>query len=141
MTKFIHRLLTVALVAVFACGQTFAAYTEITVQSPGTGGTDLDETAGVSGGTGTGLKFQNDGQTYIQIIEVSAGTPNVIVESNGTFRGVALTANNQTIATTANGIKIAGPFDPELFNDSNGFVRLNFTGGGETGATVAAFRK
>ena len=118
------------------------AYTQINVQKPGVGGTDLTDSNGVAGGAGTGYFFSNDGHTFLSIFNSGAGTPNVVVEASNTIKGYAI-SGDQTIALAANGStgdrKIAGPFDKSIF-DTDNTVQINFTGSNETDVRIAAFQ-
>lgn len=111
------------------------AYTAVARTALGVGGTRIDNIStatGVAGGAGTGYKFSNPGGNRLYVNNTGVGTPNVVVLASGTFKGVPLTANDQTLAVVASAQHGMGPFDTDIYNDSGGFIRVYFTGGDET---------
>ena len=110
----------------------YTAVARTTVSEAGTRVDNLSTGTGVAGGAGTGLKFLNDGRKLLYINNTGVGTPNVVVLASATFRGVALTTSNQTIATVSGSQHVAGPFPADVYNDSDGYVRIYFTGSNET---------
>lgn len=87
---------------------------------------------GVAGGAGTGLKFSNDGHQFLHVSNTGVGTPTVVVLASGRHLGAPLTTANETRVTESGEKLIMGPFPTALFNDSDGNVRVYFTGGDET---------
>lgn len=113
-------------------------YTQKGVNAPGPAGTRIDNIttdAGVAGGAGTGLKYSNDGHVMFALVNTAANTPNVVIEG-GILRGQSV--DDITIAMPANGVKIVGPYPPDLYSQG-GFIQMNFTGGNETDMAVYAF--
>lgn len=117
------------------------AYTAISRTKVTKAGVRFDNigSAGVAGGAGTGYKFSNDGTVLLFINNTSVNAPNCVVLASGTFKGVALTADNKTIAMASGTKYIAGPFEPEIFNDSAGMVNIYFSGSNETDLKVVPF--
>ena len=118
------------------------AYTAVNLTTPGAAGTRVDNTgqAGVAGGAGTGHKVRNDGSVLFYVHNTAANTPTMTFLASGTYKGEALTVANETITTVANGEYIAGPFDPEIFNDADGYIRVYYGGSNETELKFVAFK-
>jgi hypothetical protein len=125
------------------------AYTAVNVQTTTSGGIIPTETAGVSGGAGTGHKFSNDGKTAFLIQNTGAGTPNVVFLPGGTYRGTTLAVSHlETVALAAadssGDHKIAGPFPKDVFDQQGttdpGLVYVYYTGSNETDVRITPFR-
>jgi len=118
------------------------AYTAINVSTSLASGLRVDNAgqAGVEGGAGTGHKFSNDGNVYVYIHNTAANTPAVVFLASGTFRGAALTTANVTVTTVANGEYIIGRFDPAVFNDADGYVRVYYSGNNEDEVKILPFK-
>jgi hypothetical protein len=89
--------------------------------------------------TSDGNEFANDGKTYLAMYNNgSTGTATVTIATGATVAGYAL--GDQTVSLSTTQIKIAGPFPPEVFNDSAGVINLAITGTGAADVDLAAFR-
>jgi len=111
------------------------AYTAVARTKLGVGGTRIDNIStatGVAGGAGTGYKFSNPGGNRLFVNNTGVATPNVVVLASGSFKGVVFSVNDQTISPGSGEQHGGGPYDPDIYNDSGGFVRVHFTGGDET---------
>lgn len=96
---------------------------------------DGQGTAGESGGSGTGLKFSNDGKVFLLLENTAANTPIVNIESGGTIDGLDIADIAITMVASQN--RIVGPFPVGTFNQpSSTFVQINFSGGNETDVEV-----
>lgn len=118
------------------------AYTQVNVVNTSIAGarTDAQGTAGSAGGAGTGLSFSNDGHVALLLEETLGGTPSVVVEG-GISSIDGLSVGDKTYALVANQTLIVGPFPVETYNQpTSNLVQINFTGGGETGASVLPIR-
>lgn len=91
-------------------------------------------------GAGNGVKFINNGRTWLRVVNKgAAGTITVI--TGLLYRGLAvadLTPFALPSSATNDGITEIGPFDPALYNDTNGMVSVELTTG-VGGADFAAF--
>lgn len=90
-----------------------------------------------SASSGLADKFLNDGETFIYIKNGDGSTKSVIITSelSPLPKGVALSHTTIELAGTAE--KIAGPFNPAIWNDSSGYV--NLTWATHTAMTIAVF--
>lgn len=117
------------------------AYTQINVQRPGMSGSALTYTdADV---VNDGNKFSNDGTVYLAIYNNGAtGTATVTLATGKTVHGHAV--SDQAISVTTSQIKIAGPFNQDLFNqksgDDVGCIRAVITGTGAADVDLAVFK-
>ena len=99
------------------------AYTELVISTPGVSGTEYTGTGTVGTGsaTGTGLKFPNDGNTFVYMETSTTNQPVVTFETNGTTAGYAINDNVAiTLGATIGDNIIAGPFPPAAFNAQSG---------------------
>lgn len=83
-----------------------------------------------------GDQFLNDGDIVLYFKNTNASSRTVTIATGGTIGGIAIA--DVTVALAQNEEKLVGPFDPRIFNDSNGYVQLTYTA--DTGVTVAAIR-
>src|SRR3954468_16571349 len=98
-------------------------------------------TAGVAPPTfvaaaGGGDQFTNNGKTLFEV-KNGGGSPVTVtfVRQAACSQGVVHTTTVSVPATT--GDRICGPFDPAVFNDSNGFCQVTYSA--VTSVTVAAY--
>lgn len=92
-------------------------------------------TAPTDAGAGGGWSFPNTGDTFIRIKNTGGAQRVVTLLTPATIGGVAISDPTVTIPATTGDILI-GPFDPSLFNQSDGavYVEVDAT----TGLTAAA---
>lgn len=88
--------------------------------------------------TTDGNTFANDGRTFLYLSNPGASTAVVTVATGASVGGFAVADQTITLLTTVE--KIAGPFDPALFNDANGLVTITFSDAGAADVDVMAFR-
>jgi hypothetical protein len=70
--------------------------------------------------------FSNDGRTFIQVLNTNGATRTLTIAIPVTVDGCAVAGKALTIpATTGN--KYIGPFPPDIYNQSNGQVYLNWS--------------
>lgn len=79
----------------------------------------------------------NDGKTWIEAIKTGASNCTVTVTSQKTLGGLAVADQTDTVVATT-GTRRIGPFEPSIYNDSNGDVTVQFSE--VTGLTVAVLR-
>ena len=104
-----------------------------TFNSLSTSGTEMSFTSC----TAAAYTFANDGKVIVVVSDVgTAGTTTCTIATPGTFQGETITAVSFT-AVGADGVKIAGPFAPEIFNDSGGLTSLTWN---DTAAEFALVR-
>jgi len=112
------------------------AETALTVTTVGKAGT-AKTTANAD--TSNGNKFANDGKTFLYIYNNGAtGTASVNIATAATVGGYAV--GDQAISVTTTQEKIAGPFDPAVFNDADGNVTMTITGTGAADVDLMAFK-
>ena len=114
------------------------AYTELTVENPTHDGAALTENAA---DTVNGDKFTNTGSVFLMVY-ASSGAANVIIETGGSVKGIALA--DITVALTDTQRKLVGPFDRKAFNIADGgaddgSVRLTYSGAGAANVKVSPF--
>jgi len=93
-------------------------------------------TAAVLGATAAavaGDQFLNDGRQLLYVKNVNASSRTITVATGGTILGLAI--DNVAFAVAQNAEKIVGPFNPQYFNDSSGYVQVTYSA--ETDVTVA----
>jgi hypothetical protein len=69
--------------------------------------------------------FVNDGRTLVQVLNVGAEMTVTIV-TPGTVDGLAITDRAVVVPLTT-GNKMIGPFPPDIYNQSDGKVHLNWS--------------
>jgi hypothetical protein len=72
-----------------------------------------------------GNTFANNGRVLLNIRNGSAVTLTATIST--TYAPAGLTLSNMTVTVPAGQERIAGPFDPTLFNDSGGAVTANWS--------------
>lgn len=103
----------------------------LTVTTTSFSGATLSPTACAGGGD----KFLNDGKTKFYIKNNSGGSITVTIDAQGTPGGLTITDPTVTVGSGVE--KIVGPFDPQYFNDTSGYVNLTYSG--VTSLTIAPF--
>lgn len=89
--------------------------------------------------TSNGNKFANDGRTFLYLFNNgSTGSATVTIATQKTVGGYAV--GDQAIALSTTQEKIAGPFDPDIFNDADGNVTMTITGTGAADVDLLAFK-
>lgn len=97
----------------------------ITIQTPTKTGA-ARTTATVAAG---GDLVPNNGRTLLEILNGGAvGSVVVTVATPATMNGLAIADVTLTIPKTTGNTFIAGPFDPNLFNNSGGQLALTYSG-------------
>lgn len=84
-----------------------------------------------------GDQFLNNGKCFLEVKNGSGGDITVTIATQATTGGYAVADQTVTVAATT-GDKMIGPFPPDLFNDSSGYVQVTYSG--VTSLTVGAFR-
>lgn len=85
-------------------------------------GTTFTATAAAGGGD----KFLNYGNERLYSKNGGGGSITLTITPGGTPGGLTLSAVTVTVAAGAE--KIVGPFNPQYFNDSSGYVNLTYSG-------------
>lgn len=86
---------------------------------------------------GGGDQFLNNGRCFFEAKNGSGGAITVTFVTSATIAGYALADATVSVGATT-GDKMAGPFPPDLFNDSSNYVQVTYSG--VTSLTVGAFR-
>lgn len=81
-------------------------------------------------------EFANDGRTFLHVKRAGGGTVVVTLTTPGTIKGVAIA--DPTVTVGSGSEKMIGPFDPSIFNASDGNV--DFACDATTGVTLAVVR-
>jgi len=84
-----------------------------------------------------GDAFANDGDVFVHVKNVGGSPVTLTIQTPGKVAGVDIAEVTVTIPATT-GDKMIGPFDPTVFNQSDGKVYLDWSA--VTGVTVAAIR-
>ena len=93
----------------------------LTVQQIKLSGTTLASAVGASA---SGDEFQNDGKTYLEVINGSGGA--VVVTINGQ-RGLPLdTSATKTVTVGASATAHIGPFPTAYYNNQSGVVQVDY---------------
>lgn len=104
----------------------------LNVTTTGTAGADPAFVAASAGGD----EFANDGKTYLEVQNTSAGAINVTINSQKVCdQGVD---HDQVVAVAAGARRIIGPFPTDRWNDSNGRVQVTYSAA--AGVNVRAFK-
>lgn len=69
-----------------------------------------------------GFRFKNDGRTVLLFTEVNAANCEITVTPVNTVDGLAVAA--RTVDVTASEQWVLGPWPPEIYNDSDGYLNL-----------------
>lgn len=83
----------------------------------------------------TGDQFPNDGKVFLVVRNGGAAAITVTVDATSSVKGVPF--QDVQFSVAAGETRFAGPWPPEIFNDSNG--RVNITYSSVTSVTVGAF--
>lgn len=92
-------------------------------------------TAAQAAGSGSN-SFLNDGRTFIHIKNGGASPITATFQTPGSVNGLAISDLVITIANAAE--KVVGPFEPGIFNQSDGKVYVDWSG--VTTVTAGVFR-
>jgi hypothetical protein len=106
----------------------------LTVQQVALAGLTPTYAAAAAGGD----SFANDGEVFLHVKNTNAAARTVTVASQRPATPGLAPANNAVVVPLTVGDKMIGPFDPTVWNDTNGLVQITYTA--ETGVTVAAIR-
>ena len=85
---------------------------------------------------GGGDKFLNTGKEALIIKNGDSGSHTVTIVSQSTMDGLAVA--DRAVAVAAGAEKVIGPFQPNVYNDDDGFVQLTYDG--VTSVTVAVVK-
>lgn len=83
-----------------------------------------------------GAKFANDGRMFVDVVNDSASSINVTAQTPVTVDGLAVT--DLVVAVSAGESRKIGPFPPNIYNQSDGMVYLDYSA--VTDVTVALMR-
>jgi len=83
-----------------------------------------------------GAKFANDGRMFVDVVNDSASDVTVTVQTPGTVDGLAIA--ERTVVVTAGESRKIGPFQPNIYNQSDGMVYMDYSA--VTDVTVALMR-
>jgi hypothetical protein len=83
-----------------------------------------------------GNKFTNDGRCCLYVKNGGVGSIDVTIDTPGTVDGNAVA--NLVVAVGAGVNKLIGPFPPGIYNQSDGNVNVDYSGG--TSVTAAVIR-
>lgn len=84
-----------------------------------------------------GNNFANDGSVFLHVKNTGAGACTVTIQTPGKVAGVDIAEVTLSVPATS-GDKMIGPFDPTVFNQSDGTVNVDWSTG--TGVTAAAIK-
>jgi len=98
------------------------------VRNPGTAGVNITyRTSGSSTDpldTANMFTFQNDGRSVV-LAKLGGSSANITVHANKQIDGLALP--DRAVVLTSNRDRIIGPFDPDVYNNDDGEVELEFS--------------
>lgn len=81
-----------------------------------------------------GNEFVNDGKSVLYVKNAGVGSINVTASTPGTVDGLAVA---DLVVAVANGVnKMIGPFPPGIYNQSDGKVYVDWSGGSSVTAAV-----
>jgi len=83
-----------------------------------------------------GEKFANDGRMFVDVVNDSASSIDVTVQTPGTVDGLAVA--DLVVAVPAGESRKIGPFAPNIYNQSDGMVYFDYSD--EADVTVAVLR-
>jgi len=107
------------------------ARTEITVQQSSLAGITPTFNAAIA----DGHMFKNDGNVIIEVKNAAGADVTVTIQTPAKVQGIDLAEITVTVPATT-GHKLIGPFDPSLFNQSNGMVYVDYSSA--TAVTIMA---
>jgi hypothetical protein len=108
------------------------ARTEINYQQIARTGLEAVYTAAVA----DGAKFANDGRMFVDVVNGSASSINVTVQTPVTVDGLAVA--DLVVAVPAGESRKIGPFPPGYYNQTDGMVYVDYSA--VTDVTVALMR-
>ena len=86
--------------------------------------------------TADGFRFKNDGNTIMVCVEVNAGNNEITVTPVKTVDGLAVAT--RTVDVTASQTWILGPWPPEQYNDSDGYLDVGSEADEASGVAVVS---
>jgi hypothetical protein len=89
---------------------------------------EYDAASGTAPGTGSGngIQFINNGRIIAIVSNTNGSGLTVTMVIGKTINGVTPTAPTCTVAATT-GVSVLGPFPPGTWNDSSGYMKLDFS--------------
>jgi hypothetical protein len=110
--------------------------TEVTVQAIIS--SSIVEPAQTASDQANGMQFQNDGKTYLKCVNGDASSRTLTFQTAKEVAGYAVA---DLAVVVANGVtRLMGPFPPEIFNQVDGKVYLDFSAGTPATLTVGVNR-
>lgn len=106
----------------------------LTVQQVALAGLTPTYASAASGGD----SFPNDGKTILHVKNSDSSSHGCTQASQVATTPGRAPANNTVTVPATTGDKMIGPFDPNIWNDANGYVQITYAA--VTGVTVAAIR-
>lgn len=106
----------------------------LTVQQVALTGLNPSYAAASAGGD----SFDNDGRTVLHVKNTNASSRTVTVASQKPAVPGLAPSNNAVSVPATTGERFIGPFDPTVWNDSNGDVQVTYSA--DAGVTIAAIR-
>ena len=100
-------------------------------------------TSNLEAGTADGHKFTNADENVCLLVNNTDGANSrtLVVPTPASVGGGAMGIDDETIAVAASNWVIVGPFENRYFQQSDGFVYVNFSdGGNESDLEVYAFK-
>lgn len=88
--------------------------------------------------TADGFRFKNDGHTLMVVIEKNAANCEVEVTPVDTVDG--LTVSTRTVDVTASQTWVLGPWPPEQYNDSDGYLDVGIEADQASGVAVVSLK-
>jgi hypothetical protein len=91
----------------------------------------------VAGDSTNGMNFQNDGNMFIHAKNTNAAQRTLTILTPARVAGVDV-ADVAVVLPLTTGDKMIGPFDPTIFNQSDGTVNVDLDA--SAGVTIAVFK-
>ena len=116
------------------------ARTSVTVQTTPRFGASLDDVTFTAGDAANDHEFVNDGNTLLLMKNTDASGKTATIPIVQNSRSLNKSGLTQTLTASGGGseICIAGPFDPDIFNQTGGVVHVDLTD--DTGVSFAAVK-
>lgn len=83
-----------------------------------------------------GNQFANDGRMFLRVVNGSGAPINVTIQTPGTVEGLAIA--ERVVSVTNGETRDIGPFAPNIYNQSDGMVYVDYAAVGSL--TVAVLR-
>ena len=75
----------------------------------------------------TDIAISNNGQVYLHVRRTGTSASTMTIVTHKAIEGLDVEDRAVALPTTSGEVREFGPFDPDIYNDENGFMTLRFS--------------